>query len=135
MPGMTTPCHVWTGSTDTKGYGHIEVNGRLTQASRVAVLLATGTLPKKNALHHCDNPPCVRYDHLFEGTQRENALDMYAKGRSPMGRRSHLTAELVVQLRQEAVAGVPQKELCRKYNLLSGSVSRIVRGTRWLPKN
>lgn len=32
-------------------------------------------------LHHCDNPPCVREDHLWQGTAKENALDRYIKGR------------------------------------------------------
>ena len=31
--------------------------------------------------HKCDNPPCVRPDHLFAGTPRANAHDMLAKGR------------------------------------------------------
>jgi hypothetical protein len=40
------------------------------------------------ALHHCDNPPCARPSHLFEGTQAENDADRHAKGRDARGRRN-----------------------------------------------
>lgn len=33
-------------------------------------------------LHKCDNRLCVRVDHLFLGTQKENLADMRSKGRS-----------------------------------------------------
>lgn len=33
------------------------------------------------ACHHCDNPPCVRADHLFAGTVTDNVQDMIRKGR------------------------------------------------------
>jgi hypothetical protein len=35
--------------------------------------------------HHCDNPKCVRPDHLFLGTDRDNHNDREAKGRTSRG--------------------------------------------------
>lgn len=32
-------------------------------------------------LHRCDNTLCVNPSHMFEGTQKDNALDREAKGR------------------------------------------------------
>jgi hypothetical protein len=45
-------------------------------------MLKHGALPKgKSILHSCDNPPCVRWKHLFPGTAKDNAVDRNAKGR------------------------------------------------------
>ena len=51
---------------------------------RVSWLLEYGKLPENFACHHCDVPPCVRPDHLFDGTHEENMLDRVDKagGRS-----------------------------------------------------
>jgi hypothetical protein len=76
------PCHMWTGSMDSKGYGQIQVDGRLVVAHRVAFFLAHGRWPVPWGLHHCDTPACVRADHIFEGTPADNTADMIAKGRS-----------------------------------------------------
>lgn len=34
-----------------------------------------------HALHTCDEPACINYDHLFAGTHSDNMNDMHAKGR------------------------------------------------------
>jgi len=83
------PCHLWTGSTDGDGYGQIGLGARgegLEKAPRVAFFLEHGRWPEPCALHKCDNPPCVRPDHLFEGTKADNMRDMANKGRSRRGR-------------------------------------------------
>ena len=35
--------------------------------------------------HHCDNPPCVRPDHIFVGTASDNMNDAIRKGRMSNG--------------------------------------------------
>ena len=80
-------CWEWIGSKYTVGYGQfsIPVDGRnrtMVGAHRFAWALAFGKTPKGMFVcHHCDNPPCVRPDHLFLGTHTENIRDMLRKGR------------------------------------------------------
>lgn len=84
------PCWVWTGAVNESGYGNFLLNGRrgsLSRAHRVAFLLAEGRWPDPCALHHCDNPPCVRRTHLYEGTRAQNVKDMHDRGRYVLGRR------------------------------------------------
>ena len=55
----------------------------MRKAHRVAFELANGPIPDGVMVcHHCDNPPCVRPDHLFLGTNSENQRDSVQKGRS-----------------------------------------------------
>jgi hypothetical protein len=83
------PCWLWTGALDHQGYGTFTWQGRgegglvWIGAHRAAFLLDGGRLaPGEQALHRCDNPPCVRRSHLFAGTIADNQRDSYAKGRS-----------------------------------------------------
>lgn len=75
-------CLEWTGSRlKGRGYGLFHFEGKTQRAHRVAWFLTHGEWPSANVLHTCDNPACVLPLHLFDGDQRDNVLDMYAKGR------------------------------------------------------
>lgn len=76
-------CWLWTGSTRGKGYGRLSWQGKSIFATHVALgLSGIELLPGQMACHHCDNPICVRPDHLFVGTNSDNMRDMLAKGRA-----------------------------------------------------
>lgn len=72
-------CWEWTSQT-RGGYGLFWLNGTTVGTHRFSLFLAIGEF-EGNALHRCDNPPCVKPEHLFAGTHQENMDDMYAKGR------------------------------------------------------
>ena len=81
-PGMGTPCLDWTASCNPDGYGRFRLDGETWRSHRVAWELENGSIPDgMHVLHHCDNPACVRVDHLFLGTNDDNVKDKMAKGR------------------------------------------------------
>ena len=83
-------CWTWTAAITAFGYGVIQWQGKKRPAHRIAWELTYGPIPAgKWVLHKCDNPPCVRPDHLFLGTVIDNVADMVAKGRQVRGDRHH----------------------------------------------
>jgi hypothetical protein len=76
-------CWNWSAALNSGGYGAIFFNQRNQSAHRVSYEIFTGTSipPGLSVLHSCDNPSCVRPDHLRLGTERENLEDMDARGR------------------------------------------------------
>lgn len=107
------PCWVWTAGKDGAGYGkfNFTVAGKKKtwRAHRVAFVLAFGSPPpeKPYVCHRCDNPPCVRPDHLFAGSAQDNTDDAIEKLRkSVLSEKSWRMFEYYVQgrsIRQTAV--------------------------------
>ncbi|MGH7723424.1 MAG: HNH endonuclease [Candidatus Dormibacteria bacterium] len=87
-------CWEWIGGCTANGYGNFKVDGRQVGAHRFAWEQVHGE-PVPTGLevcHTCDNPSCVRGDHLFLGTTQDNAVDRQAKGRRRKSRRQRETA-------------------------------------------
>lgn len=85
------PCWIWIGAINHGGYGDFyESAGKKTAASIHMLAhaysweLANGRAKRDGfyICHHCDHPRCVRPEHLFEGTAKDNSQDMLAKGRA-----------------------------------------------------
>jgi hypothetical protein len=73
-------CWEWQGARNGAGYGVVSRDGRDHGAHRVAWELTHGPIPDGLfALHHCDNPPCVRPEHLYLGTAGDNLRDTHAR--------------------------------------------------------
>ena len=59
-------CWIWSASKNSQGYGEIRFMGKVKKAHRMAYKLTHGKLPRDlDICHHCDNPSCVRPDHLL----------------------------------------------------------------------
>jgi hypothetical protein len=80
-------CWEWQGAKSKRGYGRVKIDGRLVSPHRVTAwamgLVESLSDPERAAcvLHRCDNPKCVRPDHLFVGTLVDNMQDCSRKGR------------------------------------------------------
>jgi hypothetical protein len=76
-------CWIWKAFKNKQGYGRVGfVAGRSVNAHRVSYVMAYGEIPDGHFVcHKCDNPSCVRPDHLFAGTRQDNIDDMMIKKR------------------------------------------------------
>jgi hypothetical protein len=83
MPGG---CWLWRHAKGEGGYGRVRFQGRSVYTHRLAWELTHGPVPEGfDVLHCCDTPPCGNPEHLFLGTDADNAADRAAKGRSAKG--------------------------------------------------
>ena len=87
-------CWEWTGAPNgVFGYGRIRFNGRRVLTHRLAWELSYGSVPGGLfVLHHCDNPPCCKPEHLFLGDNFDNMADKVAKGRHHAQKVTHCPA-------------------------------------------
>lgn len=134
---MTDECWTWTHGKDRDGYGICRFYGMgERRAHRVAFTLTYGKIPaKKEALHKCDNPLCVRPSHLFLGTKADNVKDKVKKKRQAFGERhgrSKLTSEDVAQIRSAYTdGGYTHRSLGVLYKVSHHSIGRIIREEGW----
>lgn len=138
-------CWEWTGHRLPKGYGLLGRGGRrggMIYAHRLSWELHFGPIPGGLfVLHKCDNPPCVRPEHLFLGDVVDNGQDMSRKGRwknqDPKGERNgmaKLTAAQVAEIRALVRPNRPhwgREALARKYGVSGQMIYFILNGTNW----
>jgi hypothetical protein len=82
-------CWLWRGHA-SKGYGLFAEDGLKARkrVHRFSWELHFGEIPTGMLVcHKCDVPRCVRPDHLFLGTHKDNHDDMVRKGRRHRGPR------------------------------------------------
>jgi HNH endonuclease len=81
--GPKGDCWIWTGKVFVKSYGIFTIKGKRVRAHRLAHELQTGAPIAEGlkVLHECDNPACVRGEHLFTGTQSDNIRMAVQRGR------------------------------------------------------
>ena len=119
-------CWLWTGSKTVSGnYGQINVSGRPVRANRFSWVLHNGPIPEGlYVLHYCDNPPCVRPNHLFLGSHDDNLLDMKNKGRAGAPH-SKLTATQIEEIKSMYPA-LSQYKIADRFSVDQSAVSRLI---------
>ena len=95
--------------------------------------------PGLQVCHHCDVKLCVRPDHLFLGTNAENAKDMRDKGRGrnppppPRGEANHAAKLTEEQVREILARGYEStaRELAAEFGVSHQLIGFIRQGRLW----
>jgi hypothetical protein len=132
-------CWIWTGTVDANGYGRLMINGRLRQATHIALELEGYFILWKTlkVMHHCDNPPCVRPSHLRIDTQPANVADMVSKGRQsrgedrPLAKLDPAKVQEIRALYQRGIVGRGLLALAKQFNVAPWTIKGIVSGKTW----
>jgi hypothetical protein len=128
-------CWFWMASRHKFGYGWFGYHGRIRTAHTVAYEDIFGHIPiGQFVLHHCDNPPCVRPDHLFIGTQQENLADMRSKNRHAHGisnGHAKLCDEDIIAIHQLRHQGLEQADIADRFGIHQVTVSKILLRKLW----
>lgn len=144
----TDTCWLWAGAVNNSGYGP----HRKAYAEQVYGPMH----PKLYVLHHCDNPRCVRIEHLFQGTQSDNMMDCQQKGRNPRAYRfpkgpdhpnfgkttSDFQKQNMAKIKERpftviapdgtVIHGVNLTKFCREHGLNQGAMFQVINGkSRW----
>lgn len=165
VPQNPKTCIEWIGSyRKIKGkdaYGYLSFRNEKIYSHRVSWLIHHGKLSNLEVIcHSCDNPKCVRIEHLFSGTQSDNLKDCRDKGRAfyptdatrvlvPKGdklfSRNHpermfrgeqlpqhkLTVEDVLKIKELRKTGLTQEQIASMFAVKRAAISAILIGRTW----
>lgn len=116
-------CIIWT-KLKRNEYGLFRYQGKIWSAHRFSFALENDLDPNLQVCHTCDNPPCVRGAHLFQGTAKVNSDDKLSKGRGS----GILTNEQVNSLRQEPQTNTMVRDLSKKYGVSKSVIKMALTG-------
>jgi hypothetical protein len=69
-------CWLWIGAFRSDGYPVIKYNGKTYRANRVSFEYYNEYIDEElDVLHDCSNKSCINPDHLYLGTNTDNAQD------------------------------------------------------------
>ena len=133
-----TPCWIWLGGTNERGYGRYKHNGRMRPAHRVLYELRHGPVPSALQMDHlCRNPRCVNPDHLEPVTAGENTR---RSGVAKLNREDvyEIRRLASIELTVRQLAGKKRRrmgfqvELAQRFGISPTTIKQIVRGDRWV---
>jgi hypothetical protein len=144
-------CHVYLGPGP-------RINGRGFAPTRAVLARKLGRPIKPGyfACHHCDYPPCINPDHLYEGTPSDNQRDRWERNPPPLDHtrtpehrerakqwgKSHLGSKLTQEHREKikqsikahwAKPGVKERNLqqLKAFQQIGSQASRAVMKAHW----
>lgn len=131
-------CWRWTKTICKSGYGQISYRSSREYAHRVSYIVHKGEIPDGlHVCHTCDNKWCVNPDHLWVGTQKDNAQDMVMKNRKitvfgEENGKSKLTKNDVLEIRKsykKGIKGYPQ--IAKQFSISTSTVQAIIERRTW----
>lgn len=130
-------CIEYMGHRDKDGYGTISVRGRAIRAHRLAYAQEHGPIPAGMVVRHkCDNPPCVKGEHLELGSNWDNQQDKVVRRRSTHGEMNPgavLTEGQVIAIYGEIEHGARTVDLAALFGVGLSTIARIRRREAWGP--
>lgn len=130
-------CWEFQGRPGRNGYRTMRVAGAPTQAAhRLAFFAWAGYMPAPDTMmrHACDNPQCVRPEHLSPGSQLENMADRDERGRTIRGEDQHCSVLLesdIHEIRLKKSWGWANRAIARELGVSAATVDRVVNGVLW----
>lgn len=132
-----TRCHLWMRARTADGYGVLYINRKNCYAHRLALELHLNRKVERLCLHKCDNRGCVNPEHLFEGSAKENTLDMMAKKRDYRGKAgAKLSTDDNAYIRENYVKGQGMyhpgncRHLAERFGVQMQTISLVARRSR-----
>lgn len=130
-------CWPWLGWCYGNGYGSFKMKTGKVTTHRFAYEAANGPIPPGlNVLHSCDNRKCCNPNHLRIGTQKENIVEMFQKGRRTIkgvrgeaSRWCRFSDEFVKSaLDRFKTSGMSQAAFAREIGMSTAQFNKIVNG-------
>lgn len=130
----TKGCWIWTASLDRDGYGRFMLAGKARKAPRIAWVLHHKTdIPSSMVVcHECDNPQCVRPEHLFLATQYQNTQDMTNKLRCFNSKKTHCKRGHILSGDN---LGLSKGKVAGKFYRWCRECARAGARRRWIPRS
>ena len=123
----TDDCWLWTGRPNRDGYGQFKLDGKVWRAHQVAFYLTHLKWPDQCVCHTCDNPACVRPEHLFEGSNWDNMQDKMRKRRHRSF--TYFSSDEVVLLRELYATGVSSTRISRTLEIPKATLLSMLNGS------
>lgn len=129
---ITDDCWLWEGAKNSDGYAAIAWEGNYNgKGHRIMFSLYNPNIDIEGKVirHTCDNPLCMRPDHLLVGNPYDNVMDMHKRGR---GWTNKVNPDIVRMIRDLWATGkYTQKEIGERFGVNYRTVSYIVNRRTW----
>jgi len=128
-------CWEWQGALSVNfSYGMFNAGPqrKTVKAHRFSWEIHNGKIPRgRMVLHHCDNPACVRPDHLFLGNVFENGKNMTLKERHGRMLFTHDKAFRIRSLYDRHRDQLTHQRIADWFGVSKSTITALLTGRNW----